>query len=83
MSVPPMNARWPPARSLLAQLNAYFKSVPPTNARRPLARRLLALLKAFLTNKLPLNARRLCVLVCRALSTLVLTLLLYPSLSRS
>jgi hypothetical protein len=61
MSVLPTNARWSPARRLLAQLNAYFTSVPPTNARRPPARRLLAPLKAFLTYELSSNARRLCV----------------------
>jgi hypothetical protein len=61
MSVPPTNARRPPARRLLALLNAYFRSVPPTNARRPSARRLLAPLKAFLTYELPSNTRRLCI----------------------
>jgi hypothetical protein len=60
-SMPPTNARRPPARRLLAPLNAYFTSVLPTNTRRPPARRLLAPLKAFLTYELPSNARRLCV----------------------
>ncbi len=61
MSVLPTNVRRPPARRLLAPLNAHFTSVPPTHARRPPGRRLLAPLKTFLTYELPLNARRLCV----------------------